>query len=356
MAKTVAFIGSVGVPNIYGGFEMFLEACTPIFSKKLNVIVTCDKNKYADRRAEWNEVHRVFVPVSANGLMSPIHDLLAFFAVFFRADFIVVLGVSAGIFFPIFRLFCFFTKKRLFVNVDGLEFRRDKFGLFKRAFLYISDRFAQYFSHQVIIDNEGLREFLIGRARVDASLIPYPGDHVIRSIHAENKNQNSKLKLLTICRIEPENQCHLLLGAFSDFGDGEYVFIGNWADSIYGGELRRRYGNTPGLKMLDPIYDPVKLAELRSGCDYYLHGHSVGGTNPSLVEMLFYDCEIIVYDCIFNRFTAGSSVSYFSTAADIVDALRSRVSADLSGRYLARQTYKAERIVEQYISAIERVS
>lgn len=128
MKKTIAFIGSAGVPNIYGGFEMFLESCTPgILKSFAKVFVTCDRSKYADRSRNWRGVTRVFVPVGANGASSVLHDLLAFFAVLWRADAIVVLGVSGGIFFPLFRLIASLMGKKLIVNVDGIEWRRAKF-------------------------------------------------------------------------------------------------------------------------------------------------------------------------------------------------------------------------------------
>jgi hypothetical protein len=69
--------------------------------------------------------------------------------------------------------------------------------------------------------------------------------------------------------------------------------------------------------LLDPIYDPQELFRLRSGCRSYLHGHSVGGTNPSLVEILFFDCDILCWDCSFNRATAGDAVRFFAGAADL---------------------------------------
>lgn len=349
----VAFIGSVGVPNIYGGFEMFLETCSPGFVDHFDkVFVTCDKNRYSDRTLIWRGVRRIFIPINANGVQSIAHDLVAFFAVFWRVDAIVVLGVSAGMFFPLFRVLCAFGGKKLIVNVDGIESRRKKFSALKQRFLYWSDRLTQRFAHKVVIDNEGLRTFLDPAVQASAVLIAYPGDHVERSIRRLSDAQCGP-KILTICRIEPENQCHLLLEAFSRLVHGSYVFVGNWNASAYGRQLRQQYGEVQGLEMRDPVYDKLQLADLRENCDYYLHGHSVGGTNPSLVEMLFYDCEIFAFDCVFNRCTAGDAIKYFSDC----DVLTRQLSTadhciNDSHRNALRLKYTRTSICNDYTSLI----
>jgi hypothetical protein len=96
LKTNIAFIGTVGVPNVYGGFEMFLEVCGPRFAEHFNaVFITCDKSRYSERTSIWRGVHRVFIPVRANGAQSIFHDLLAFFAVFWRVKAIYHL-VAAG--------------------------------------------------------------------------------------------------------------------------------------------------------------------------------------------------------------------------------------------------------------------
>lgn len=351
MKKTIAFIGSAGVPNIYGGFEMFLESCTPgILKSFAKVFVTCDRSKYADRSRNWRGVTRVFVPVGANGASSVVHDLLAFFAVLWRADAIVVLGVSGGIFFPLFRLICSLMGKKLIVNVDGIEWRRAKFSGAKRTFLYISDRLAQLFAHEVIVDNEALRPFLVRSVQKSATLIAYPGDHVTRV--PKREAAPGSISCLTICRIEPENNCHVLIEAFAKAGRGTYTFVGNWEASSYGRALRERFRGVEGLSMLDPIYDPEKLADMRENCTAYLHGHSVGGTNPSLVEMLFYDCEILAFDCAFNRATAGESIQYFADADELAAEISSGKKTVPRNRLAVREIYTEAKICDAYVRLI----
>ena len=356
MKTNIAFIGAVGVPNVYGGFEMFLEACGPGFAEHFDaVFITCDKSRYEDRAPIWRGIRRVFLPVRANGAQSIVHDFLAFFTVFWRVKAIIVLGVSGGIFFPLFRLLCALTGKKLIVNVDGVESRRAKFSAAKQRFLYWSDRLAQRFAHRVVIDNEALRTYLDPAAQASAVLIAYPGDHVVRGIGSPN-GAGRENQCLTICRIEPENQCHVLLEAFAQAGRGTYVFIGNWAATEYGRQLRNQYSRVSGLEMRDPLYDKTALANLRESCDYYLHGHSVGGTNPSLVEMLFYDCDILAFDCAFNRCTAGDAVIYFEDSNTLLSQLRRPAQCQRVDRSAVRRRYTQTKICEDYIILVEELT
>jgi glycosyltransferase involved in cell wall biosynthesis len=344
--RSVAFIGSAGVPNNYGGFEAFVEACGPeLAARGADVVVTCDAARYQDRAEDWRGVKRLFVGLGANGAWSVLHDLVAFLMVLTRARNIVVLGVSSGVFFPLMRLLCALAGRRLIVNVDGLEWRRGKFGRGKRAFLWISDALAQTFAHRVIVDNPALRRYVLPWARAKTATIAYPGDHVLRLPGV----QRSSDAFLTICRIEPENNCELLLAAFKALGRGTYRFVGNWDRSRYGRELREAYRDVPGLQMLDPIYDPHAVAELREGCGTYVHGHSVGGTNPSLVEMLFYDARVLAYDCPFNRETARGDAEYFATLEDLVRLLGSGEAATPKAR---RSEYTRQRIVDAYAAQL----
>jgi glycosyltransferase involved in cell wall biosynthesis len=344
--KSVAFIGTAGVPNTYGGFEGFLEVTVPIFVEHgYAVSVTCDSARHSEKSQLWRGAKRKFIGIPANGGLSVLHDFIAFFRVFRSSRNIVILGVSAGVFFPFFRLMCDLARKRLIVNVDGVEWRRKKFSFPKRLYLWFSDFFAQSFAHFVIIDNEGLRPFLTSVGKIKAVFIPYSGDHVIR---IPSLVASSEPYLLSICRIEPENNCDLLLNAFRKLRQGKYVFIGNWGASDYGKVLQKEYKGTPGLVMHNAIYDQKFLASLRESCSGYVHGHSVGGTNPSLVEMLFYDCRIAAFDCVFNRNTSGADAEYFRAESDLVELMSKYLSSPASIVKKSRNRYTAHAVVSEY--------
>jgi glycosyltransferase involved in cell wall biosynthesis len=332
---------------MYGGFEAFLENCAPtIAGLGHSVQVTCDGNLYDDKSSDYRGVKRIFLSIPANGSWSLIHDFFAFIKTFRSSSHVVVLGISGGFWFPIFRLLCDITGTRLLVNVDGVEWQRTKFTKGKRWLLKLMDYFAQSFAHTVIYDNEGLSPYLLDKVKKKSCCIGYSGDHVIRL----NEFQILPGTALTICRIEPENNLEMLIHGALLSGLSKYTIVGNWNNSIFGMELRKKYSTEERLLLLDPIYDKSRLAQLRESCGMYIHGHSVGGTNPSLVEMLFYGSPILCFDVNFNRHTARDSASYFKDAISLsklidlppVVCLESRkqmhrefTSATISNKYLA---------------------
>ena len=317
----IAFIGSAGIPNRYGGFESFLEYCAPTLKRMgIATTVTCDARLYEGSDGPFQGVDRVFIGVPSNGGASVIHDLLAFISVFRHHSHIVVLGVSGGLWFPFFRLSCSLFGKRLVVNIDGVEWRRGKFSPLKRVLLRAFDALAQLFAHGVVYDNDALRPYLLPRSLKKAVMIPYAGDN---GLQLSEPPAIQSATALTICRIEPENQIKLLLEGALASRLKRYTLVGNWNASEYGRRLRSQYGNDARLDLRDPIYEPHQLAALRHSHAMYLHGHSVGGTNPSLVEMLFYPVHLMCFDCSFSRATAGSHARFFSDApqlAGLIDA------------------------------------
>jgi glycosyltransferase involved in cell wall biosynthesis len=345
---TVSFIGSAGIPNRYGGFEAFLEHCTPsIVARGIDVIVTCDARLYRDKEPFFSGVRRLFIGIPANGAASVVHDAVAFFRVFFQSDQIIVLGVSGGLWFPIFRILCEIAGKNLIVNIDGVEWRRTKFSPAKRKLIKFFDSVAQRFAHHVVYDNEALFEYVNASAKTKATCISYSGDHVLRL----KKFVQEPGTALTVCRIEPENNLELMIEGFLSSRLVVYTIVGNWNGSEYSRSLQQRYASNARLRLLDPIYAPDQLAELRECCNFYLHGHSVGGTNPSLVEMLFYDCVIICFDVEFNRRTAGNAANYVSTAHELKTLLDGS-KIKLGDRENLRLKYTRKAIVDAYLKII----
>ncbi len=128
------------------------------------------------------------------------------------------------------------------------------------------------------------------------------------------------------------------------------VFIGNWNHSEYSKHLRVQYSKFDNILILDAIYDLDVLFALRSNAGIYMHGHSAGGTNPSLVEAMFFGMPIIACDVIYNRETTGNKAYYFSTSDDIIKLLERE---DLDGSVMteiAEKNYTWKNIAAQYVA------
>jgi glycosyltransferase involved in cell wall biosynthesis len=134
---------------------------------------------------------------------------------------------------------------------------------------------------------------------------------------------------LKVCRIEPENNIHLILKAFSD-SKLPLVVIGNWNHSKYGVVLKKKYAASKNLFLLDSIYDQNILNQIRSNCTIYIHGHSAGGTNPSLVEAMALGLPILSYDVVYNRETTFNRAKYFKSKEDLKKVIQEIKPEELS--------------------------
>ena len=356
--KNVAIIGTQGVPAKYGGFETLVENiigknCS--FEVQYTVFCSSKDFKKEERLLSYKGALLKYVPLHANGFQSTPYDIWSLLKVMRGYDVIVILGVSGCIFLPIFRLFC---RKRLVINIDGLEHRRAKWGKFARWFLRFSEAMAVRFADVIISDNKGIQDYVLNIYRKNSALIAYGGDHVLRNI-SEEKQQAilSKYGLerkdyaISVCRIEPENNCHISLEAFSKT-DKKFVFIGNWQYSEYGKKLKQKYGSYSNIYIIDPIYDLDTLYTLRNNAKFYIHGHSAGGTNPSLVEAMFFGCPIITYDVIYNRSTTENKSNYFCDVTDLLALLSMQYSSFNENAKnmveIANRQYRWNIIAKQY--------
>lgn len=350
----IALIGTDGLPARYGGFETCVAQLAPRLAERGHKVTVFGSSRGRSTRAVDGQglFHR-YLFLRANGWASVPYDLLSFLACYRHSDAIVVMGVSAGIFMPIMRRLA--DRCRIVLNVDGLEAQRNKWKGPKRAFLRLSEALAIRHAHVVISDNQGIADIISCKYGCTTEVIPYGNDHVQaieKNMAREMVRKSFKLEpqgyLLTIARVEPENQIAEMIEAFLESGLPKYVVVGNFRSTALGRQLLKKYRQEKRLLCIDTLFDPEALAALRKCCQLYLHGHSVGGTNPSLIEMLPYQCSILAYDCVFNRHTLQSEGGYFSNGADLAQCLRHMQLQLWTPSQKITECYQWERIVENY--------
>ncbi len=105
----------------------------------------------------------------------------------------------------------------------------------------------------------------------------------------------------------------------------QLVMVGNWQKSEYGKEIKEKYSKYPNIHLLEPIYEPHEINWIRSKATLYVHGHSAGGTNPSLVEAMNFGLPILAFDCVYNRATTEDKCKYWKTAEDIVNTNKNKI-------------------------------
>ncbi|MEL6635630.1 MAG: DUF1972 domain-containing protein [Bacteroidota bacterium] len=317
----LAVIGTVGVPAKYGGFETLVHHLVTHLHNRFDITVYASGAEYPpeDRVRTWRGARVQYIPLKANGLQSIPYDLWSMMHALLYAEVLLVLGVSGCIFLPLFKLL--FPKKKIIVNIDGLEWRRPKWNWFAKRFLLLSEYVACKFADEIITDNRILEAYAKIRYNIQGRLIEYGADHVSKvPVEAGDLEKYPFLGgeyAFKVARIEPENHLHLILEAYAELPDEQLVIVGNWKNSQYGTALLKRYAEYANIELLDPIYDPRELNLLRSNASLYLHGHSAGGTNPSLVEAMYLQLPVLCYDVIYNRVTTNNQAIYFSTADEL---------------------------------------
>ena len=348
----VAIIGTQGVPAKYGGFESLVENLLgDNCPEDIEYTVFCSGKDMKEHLSDYKGAKLKYIPLKANGAQSVPYDILSLCRALNGYNVVLVLGVSGCLFLPVFHML---NSKKLIINIDGMEYKRDKWGKFAKRILKISEAMAVKYADVIITDNKAIQEYVAQEYKKESKLIAYGGDHVIRDIsdeYVQSILQKYGLRrndyAIAVCRIEPENNCEMVLKAFSQ-SDKTLVYIGNWRHSEYAQGLRDKYSKSPNIKMLDAIYDLDVLYALRSNAGLYVHGHSAGGTNPSLVEAMFFGIPILSYDVVFNRATTKDEAYYFKGSDDLAEIIK---RSDLDGtrmKEIAEKHYTWKTISAQY--------
>jgi len=354
--KKVAIIGTVGLPANYGGFETLASQIVSNLNGKYDFTVYCSGKKYkkSERVKNYKGAKLKYLPFNANGIQSIIYDSISILHALFFADVLIILGVAGAWLLPFVKLF---TNKRIIISIDGIEWKRDKWNRVAKMYLWYAEKLAVKYSHIDISDNESIQNYTAMRYGSLSRIIEYGGDHVE---YVETTNEDLEkypflkyLYAIKVCRIEPENNVHLVLQAYEGLNNKFLVIIGNWQNSDYGNALKEKYKNSKNIFLLDPIYTQHTLDLIRGNATLYIHGHSAGGTNPSLVEAMNLQLPVLAYNVSYNKTTTEHQANYFSTVEDLKNFITSlsmeklRINA-VSMKKIADRRYKWSLIAQKY--------
>lgn len=354
--KKLAIVGTVGLPANYGGFETLTEYLVKELSAYFEITVYCSKKRYNTTLPSYNGAKLFYINLDANGISSIPYDIMSLAHAKKYADVILLLGVSGSLFLP------FINKKKTLVvtNIDGLEWRRDKWSKLQRRLLHFLERVAVKFSSHIVADNQAIVDYVKFQYGKEAKLIEYGGDHVFAPKLSQSDLEEfpflKEAYSFMVARIEPENNIALILEAFRQIKK-PLVLVGNWQNSQFSKELKSQYSAYENIHLIGPIYDQNILNKLRAHCTFYIHGHSAGGTNPSLVEAMNLGLDIMAYDCDFNRFTTQESALYFSTAsqlASLVNDTKPSKKRKTALQEIAKNRYTWKIISKKYKEILQK--
>lgn len=352
----ISLIGTVGIPARYGGFETLAENLASYHDRHKipgQLTVYCTKVGATERPSSYMGAKLRYIGLNANGVQSIPYDFLSLLSsIWHRSSIILLLGVSGAIALPLVRLL---SPARIVVNIDGVEWKREKWKGLARYFLRFSERVAVRLAHDVVADNAAIADYVRAAYGVDCNVIAYGGDHAISVLNVPVPELQLPSKYaFSVCRIEPENNVHVILEAFARQPSEAIVIVGNWNNSPYGRNLRARYADASNIHLIDPIYELGKLKTLRSGANVYLHGHSAGGTNPSLVEAMHFGKTVFAFDCEFNRATTENRARFFRNAEELNTLLNTPSDAEVGPAMLeiAQRRYTWDVVAKAYFDLL----
>jgi glycosyltransferase involved in cell wall biosynthesis len=356
--KTVRILGTHGVPANYGGFETAVENIARfLVAKGWRVVVYCQaEGKGAIVEDVWHGIERVIIPVDLPGWRgtSKFDWLCIAHACQFR-DVCLTFGYNTGI---------YNFRQRYhgipnIINMDGIEWSRARWGLMKQGILYLNERFAALFGNHLIADHPEIEKYLWTRAsRRKISTITY-GAYPLQSAPksaVEAMHLEPGRYVTLIARPIPENSIAELVQAFSARRrDHKLVILGKYLpeDDAYHRRVMANASNE--VYFAGPIYDAATVQAIRFHAKAHLHGHTVGGTNPSLVEAMAAGNPLVAHDNKYNRWVAGGGALYFDTpkAADHQislllsdEKLRQKLSSAVLQRFNEEFTW--EKVAGQY--------
>ena len=317
--EKIAIIGTNGLPARYGGFETLVHFLTIHLKQEFNFVVYCSKTPKNKRIKTINDAKLLYIPLSANGWQSVIYDILSIIHAWFTVDKLLILGNSGALIFP----FKFIFKKKIVLNIGGIDWARSKWNFFVKKFIHLSEWLCVKYSDVVITDNSYIQELYRFYYKVDSVLIEYGGDHVLSpQITNEAVRKYSFLKnkyVFSLARAQKDNNIHLLLKAFEYLPNYNLVIISNWFNSKYGKILYSQYKDKyDNIFILDAIYNQRELDMIRSNAWLYIHSHSFCGTAPSLVEAMNLGLPILCYDAQTNVETTENRSYYFKNADELI--------------------------------------
>jgi glycosyltransferase involved in cell wall biosynthesis len=315
----IAILGTRGIPNHYGGFEQITEYLSEGLSEKGHHVSVYNSHNHPYQKSRWRNVRIIHCYDPEFRLKTAgqfIYDLNCIRDARKRNfDVIIFMGYTSS---SVWRRF--FPRKSIIIsNMDGLEWKRTKYSKPVQWFLRYAEKLAVKHSHFHIADAVGIQSYLKEKYKIHAEHIPY-GASLERSDRPEVLEEfgvAAQEYFLLMARMEPENNIDLILAGFhSSASQRKFLVIGNTGNN-YGKYLTKKYHADKRIVFTGALFDQNTVHTLRKHSRLYFHGHTVGGTNPSLLEAMASRALIAAHDNEFNRSILGKDAFYFSLPKEI---------------------------------------
>lgn len=368
--QNIFIIGSKGIPAKYGGFETFVEYLTAgKVSSEITYHVSCMAED--DREFYHNDARCFNVKVPKVGSASAVlYDILSLQKSIsyikekkLKKCIIYVLACRIGPFFSYYKQQLEKMEVRVFVNPDGHEWKRSKWNYFIKRYWKFSERLMVKHADLLVCDSKGIESYIkedYGSYTPNTSFIAYGADVTPSSISGKDKklidwyegySLKSKGYYLVVGRFVPENNYELMITEFMNSATKkDLVLISNVEQNSFYEKLKEttHFEDDSRIKFVGTVYDQELLKKVRENAYGYLHGHEVGGTNPSLLEALASTDLNLLLDVVFNKEVGQNGALYFSKDEGSLSSVINQAETLTSEEIMKFSASAKDRIIYEY--------
>lgn len=355
----IGIIGTRGIPNHYGGFEQFAEYVSVGLVERGHSVAVYNSHTHPYQEKYFKGVQIIHC--------KDLEDKIGTIGQFFydlncildsrkrNFDIILQLGYTSS------SIWSFLMPKSAVVvtNMDGLEWKRTKYSKVVQRFLRYAESLAVRNSHHLVSDSIGIKNYIQEKYGKTSTYIPY-GATPFKNENADVL-QDYSLKPygydLLIARLEPENSIEVILdGVVNSVVKRPFLVVGNH-ETKFGNYLKAKFGEFKSIHFLGGIYKQEVLNNLRRFSNLYFHGHTVGGTNPSLLEAMASHSLVCAHKNVFNHTILGVEAFYFSNSEEVTQLME--INKVEHFVFLERnigkidKIYSWEKIIEEYLSCFQ---
>jgi glycosyltransferase involved in cell wall biosynthesis len=354
----IAIFGSRGIPHTYGGAEAFLEELAPRLAERGHeVLVYCRRSLFKERPSTYKGVRLIFLPsIETKVLGTPTHTLLCTLDMLFRrVDVALVVNIVNAIHCVIPRMF----GKKIAINVDGMDWKRDKWGAVAKKYFYWNAQCVRRICGKgVVTDAYEMRRIYLEEFETPSACIAY-GANIESSTNPEVLRKYGLEPFqyyLIASRMVPENNADVIVQAFEKLRTDRLLAIAGGVNYKSAFVERLKQTKDPRVCFLGHVGNAEHVKELHCNAYAYLHGHSMGGTNPSLLKALGYGNCVVALRTAFNQEVMAEHGIFFERdpqdLAQKLQELENHPEVAAGYRRIApkriQDAYTWEKITDQY--------
>lgn len=322
MKLRIGILGCRGIPNTYGGFEQFAEQLSVALVQRGYEVFVYNSSLHPFKKNQWQGVHIIHCKdwedrLDAMGQF--VYDFNCIMDARKRSyDILLQLGYTSSSIWH----WLWPRNAVTIVNMDGLEWKRTQYSTPARTFIKKAEAMAARHADHMVADSPGIQQYILNTYQKEPAFIPYaaevfrqPDVSVLNSFQLQPYGY-----CIAVSRLEPENNIEMIIeGYLNSQQPHELIIIGSL--NKYGKLWKKRYRGKK-IRFIGAVYDKKVLNNLRYFSKYYFHGHSVGGTNPSLLEAMACNCSIVAHNNIFNKAVLGDDADYFLSEEEMSSTLQ----------------------------------